>query len=43
MPEEQAFGVLVSIMFNYQLRDLYKQGFEELHLKFFQLEKLMQV
>ena len=43
MPEEQAFCVLVKIMFDYSLRDLFKQGFEELHLKFYQLERLMQV
>ncbi|XP_046330913.1 rab GTPase-activating protein 1-like isoform X2 [Haliotis cracherodii] len=42
MPEEQAFCVLVKIMFDYGLRDLFKQGFEELHLKFYQLERLMQ-
>ncbi|XP_041370237.1 rab GTPase-activating protein 1-like [Gigantopelta aegis] len=42
MPEEQAFCVLVKIMFEYGLRDLFKQGFEELHLKFYQLERLMQ-
>lgn len=43
MPEEQAFSVLVKIMFDYGLRDLFKQNFEDLHCKFFQLEKLMQV
>ena len=43
MPEEQAFCVLVKMMFDYSLRDLFKQGFEELHLKFYQLERLMQV
>ena len=43
MPEEQAFCVLVKIMFEYGLRDLFKQGFEELHLKFYQLERIMQV
>ena len=43
MPEEQAFCVLVKMMFDYGLRDLFKQGFEELHLKFYQLERLMQV
>ncbi|XP_029693651.1 rab GTPase-activating protein 1 isoform X2 [Takifugu rubripes] len=42
MPEEQAFSVLVKIMFDYGLRDLFKQNFEDLHCKFFQLEKLMQ-
>ena len=43
MPEEQAFCVLVSIMSEYGLRDLFRQGFEELHLKFYQLERLIQV
>lgn len=43
MPEEQAFCVLVKIMYDYQLRDLFKQGFQILHLKFYQLERLMQV
>ncbi|ESO96116.1 hypothetical protein LOTGIDRAFT_116192 [Lottia gigantea] len=42
MPEEQAFSVLVKIMYDYGLRDLFKPGFEELHLKFYQLERLMQ-
>lgn len=43
MPEEQAFSVLVKIMFEYGLRELFKQNFEDLHCKFFQLERLMQV
>ena len=43
MPEEQAFCVLVKAMFDYNLRELFKQGFETLHLKFYQLERLMQV
>lgn len=43
MPEEQAFCVLVKIMFEYGLRALYKNNFEDLHCKFYQLEKLMQV
>lgn len=42
MPEEQAFCVLVKIMDKYGLRDLYKNNFENLHCKFYQLEKLMQ-
>ncbi|XP_062960534.1 rab GTPase-activating protein 1-like isoform X3 [Cynocephalus volans] len=42
MPEEQAFCVLVKIMYNYGLRDLYKNNFEDLHCKFYQLERLMQ-
>jgi len=43
MPEEQAFCVLVKIMFEYGLRDLFRHSFEALHLKFYQLERLMQV
>ncbi|XP_054644495.1 rab GTPase-activating protein 1-like isoform X1 [Dunckerocampus dactyliophorus] len=42
MPEEQAFCVLVKIMFEYGLRALYKNNFEDLHCKFYQLERLMQ-
>lgn len=42
MPEEQAFCVLVKIMFDYGLRDLFKLGFDALHLRFYQLERLMQ-
>lgn len=43
MPEEQAFCVLVKIMFEYKLRDLFKDSFEVLHLKFYQLDRLMEV
>ncbi|XP_006635084.2 rab GTPase-activating protein 1-like [Lepisosteus oculatus] len=42
MPEEQAFCVLVKIMYEYGLRQLYKNNFEDLHCKFYQLERLMQ-
>uniref|UniRef100_A0A672G9F7 Rab-GAP TBC domain-containing protein n=1 Tax=Salarias fasciatus TaxID=181472 RepID=A0A672G9F7_SALFA len=42
MPEEQAFCVLVNIMYKYGLRALYKNNFEDLHCKFYQLERLMQ-
>nr|XP_005996259.1 PREDICTED: rab GTPase-activating protein 1-like isoform X2 [Latimeria chalumnae] len=42
MPEEQAFCVLVKIMYEYGLRGLYKNNFEELHCKFYQLERLLQ-
>ncbi|CAB1324640.1 unnamed protein product [Coregonus sp. 'balchen'] len=31
MPEEQAFCVLVKIMYEYGLRELYKKNFEDLH------------
>lgn len=43
MPEEQAFCVLVKIMYVYGLRALYKNNFEDLHCKFYQLERLVQV
>uniref|UniRef100_A0A8C9YYK2 RAB GTPase activating protein 1 like n=1 Tax=Sander lucioperca TaxID=283035 RepID=A0A8C9YYK2_SANLU len=42
MPEEQAFCVLVKIMYEYGLRALYKNNFEDLHCKFYKLERLMQ-
>ncbi|XP_056269799.1 rab GTPase-activating protein 1-like [Pseudoliparis swirei] len=42
MPEEQAFCVLVKIMHHYGLRALYKNNFQDLHCKFYQLERLMQ-
>lgn len=42
MPEEQAFCLLVKIMYDYKLRDLFRQDFEELHLKFYQLERCME-
>lgn len=43
MEEEKAFSCLVKIMFDYELRSLFMQGFETLHLRLFQLEKLIQV
>ena len=42
MPEEQAFGVLVEIMFAYGLRDLYRENFEQLQLRFYQLNRLLE-
>ncbi|XP_034482314.1 rab GTPase-activating protein 1-like [Drosophila innubila] len=41
MPEEDAFCVLVSLMYDYGLRDLYKAGFEVLYLRLYQLERLI--
>ncbi|XP_065573799.1 rab GTPase-activating protein 1-like [Artemia franciscana] len=43
MPEEQAFCILVKIMSEYGLRDLFKDGLEALHLRFYQLDKLLEV
>ncbi|XP_022920626.1 rab GTPase-activating protein 1-like isoform X2 [Onthophagus taurus] len=42
MPEEQAFSVLVKLMYDYSLRDLYKDGFDNLYLRLYQLNKLME-
>ncbi|MGH0131895.1 UNVERIFIED_CONTAM: hypothetical protein FKN15_048134 [Acipenser sinensis] len=42
MPEEQAFCVLVKIMYEYGLKELYRNNFEDLHCKFYQLERLLQ-
>lgn len=43
MPEEQAFCVLVKMMFEYGLRNLFRDGFEILHMRFYQLGKLIEV
>lgn len=42
MPEEQAFCVFVRIMQHYGLRDLFRNNFDELYLKFYQLEHLLE-
>ncbi|XP_049782057.1 rab GTPase-activating protein 1-like [Schistocerca cancellata] len=42
MPEEQAFCVLIKLMYNYGLRDLYKDGFDVLYLRLYQLDRLME-
>ncbi|KAK0089910.1 hypothetical protein PV325_004662 [Microctonus aethiopoides] len=42
MPEEQAFCVLVKLMYDYGLRDLYKDRFDNLHMRFYQLSCLME-
>ncbi|ODN05350.1 Rab GTPase-activating protein 1 [Orchesella cincta] len=42
MPEEQAFCLLVKLMYNYQFRDLYRDGFDNLHLKLHQLDRLIE-
>lgn len=43
MPEEQAFCVLLKLMYDYGLREFYKDGFETVYLKLYQLNKLMEV
>uniref|UniRef100_A0A0K8TSK8 Putative rab gtpase-activating protein 1-like isoform x3 n=1 Tax=Tabanus bromius TaxID=304241 RepID=A0A0K8TSK8_TABBR len=41
MPEEDSFCVLVALMYDYGLRDLYKHGFENLYMRLYQLSRLM--
>uniref|UniRef100_A0A1I7XJB0 Rab-GAP TBC domain-containing protein n=1 Tax=Heterorhabditis bacteriophora TaxID=37862 RepID=A0A1I7XJB0_HETBA len=41
MSEEYAFCTLVKIMYDYRLRDLFKLGFDSLHLRFYQLTRLL--
>jgi len=43
MPEEQAFCVLVKLMYDYGLRDLYKDRFDNLYMRFYQLNRLIEV
>ncbi|CAB3257281.1 unnamed protein product [Arctia plantaginis] len=42
MPEEQAFCLLVKLMYGYGLRELYKDGFEALYMRLHQLDRLME-
>ena len=42
MPEEQAFGVLVKIMHNHGLRDMFRENFEQLQLRLYQLDRLIE-
>merc|ERR1719228_2800923 len=42
MPEEQAFGVLVEVMHSYGLRDMFRENFEQLQLRFYQLDRLIE-
>lgn len=43
MPEEEAFCVLIRLMYHYGLRNLYKDGFENLKMKLYQLNRLLEV
>ncbi len=43
MPEEEAFAVLLRLMDEYRLRELYRPAMTELGLCMFQLECLVQV
>ena len=42
MPEEQAFGVLVKVMHNLGLRDMFRENFEQLQLRLYQLDRLIE-
>ncbi len=43
MPEEEAFSVMVKILYQYGHRELFKVNFQYLHLMFFQLDRLLEV
>lgn len=43
MPEEEAFAVLVKLMQDYRMRDMFKPSMAELGLCMYQLENLVQV
>ena len=42
MPEEQAFGVLVKVMHQLMLRDMFRENFEHLQMRLYQLDKLIE-
>ncbi|XP_031560886.1 rab GTPase-activating protein 1-like isoform X2 [Actinia tenebrosa] len=42
MPEEQAFAVLVKMMSEYGMREIFKNEFQMLHLRFYQLERMIE-
>jgi hypothetical protein len=42
MPEEQAFGVLVKVMHKLGLRDMFRENFEQLQLRLYQLDRLIE-
>ena len=42
MPEEQAFGALVKVMHNHGLRDMFRENFEQLQLRLYQLDRLIE-
>jgi len=43
MPEEEAFAILVKIMQDYRMRDMFKPSMAELGLCMYQLENLVKV
>ena len=43
MPEEDAYCILVKLMFDYGLRDLFRDGFAALHQYFFVLDRILEV
>jgi len=42
MPEEQTFGVLVKVMHDLGLRDMFRENFEQLQLRLYQLDRLIE-
>jgi hypothetical protein len=42
MPEEEAFVTFIKLMFDINVREMFKAGFADLQLKFFQLGRLIE-
>jgi hypothetical protein len=42
MPEEDAFCLFIKIMYDYKVRDMFKKGFANMQLKYFQLTKMVE-
>lgn len=43
MNEEQAFSVIVKIMYDYNLRDFYKDDLRNFRIKLYQLTRMIEV
>eukprot|EP00729_Bicosta_minor_P006480 gene6480-261_t len=43
MPEEDAFCLFIKIMYDYKVRDMFKNGFAQMQVKYYQLTRLIQV
>ena len=43
MTEKNAFRILIKVMFDYEIRKLYENSFQNLHLRLYQLNRLIEV
>lgn len=42
MPEEEAFCLFIKLMYDYRVRDMFKDSFSDLQLKYYQLTRLVE-